>query len=95
MPISTSSRRAIPQAGLSVLFKANVQAVFVAAIYRDKFTYIRANPTELPTLYEPETAPQPRELPSPERRVHRIPRGVDRGELVAGKQKLVFGTTWK
>jgi type IV secretory pathway VirB9-like protein len=90
-------RAAYPtQLAFPYLFKANVKPFFVAAIYHDdKFTYIRANPTELPTLYELKDGTPNLVNFQVQNGVYIVPKVLDRGELVAGKQKLVFGTTWK
>ena len=85
------------QLAFPYLFKANVKPFFVAAIYHDdKFTYIRANPTELPTLYElKDGTPNLVNFQVQNGVKHIVPKVLDRGELVAGKQKFAFGTTWK
>jgi type IV secretion system protein VirB9 len=76
-------------------FKANVKPFMVGAIYHDdKFTYIRANPMELPTLYEIKDGAPNLVNFQVENGVFVVPKVLDRGYLVIGKQKLVFGTTW-
>jgi hypothetical protein len=90
------SRSCAAERSLTYLYKANVKPFFVAAIYHDdKFTYIRANPTELPTLYELKDGTPNLVNLQVQNGVYIVPKVLDRGELVAGKQKLVFGTTWK
>jgi type IV secretory pathway VirB9-like protein len=76
-------------------YKANVKPFMVGAIYHDdKFTYIRANPTELPALYEiKDGAPNLINFQI-ENGVFVVPKVLDRGYLVIGKQKLLFGSTW-
>jgi type IV secretory pathway VirB9-like protein len=78
-------------------FKANQRPFNVSAIYTDgRFTYIRAGTTELPALYELVDG-GPTRVPSPslvnfqvEHGVYIVPKVLDRGYLVIGKQKLVF-----
>jgi type IV secretion system protein VirB9 len=77
------------------VFKTNVKPFVVTAIYHDdKFTYIRANPTELPALYELKDGAPNLVNFQVENGVFVVPKVLDRGYLVIGKQKLVFGTTW-
>lgn len=77
------------------LFKANVKPFNVSAIYHDdKFTYVRANPTELPTLYEIVDGAPNLVTFQVEQGVFVVHKVLDRGYLVIGKHKLVFGTTW-
>ena len=76
-------------------FKAGVKPFNVAAIYHDdKFTYIRANPAELPTLYELTDGAPNLVTFQVEHGVFVVSKVLDRGYLVIGTQKLVFGTTW-
>lgn len=78
------------------IYDANVKPFFVAAIYHDdKFTYIRANPTELPSLYELKDGAPNLVNFQVENGVFVVPKVLDRGYLVIGKKKLVFGTTWR
>jgi type IV secretion system protein VirB9 len=78
------------------LFKANVKPFYVSAIYHDdKFTYVRANPIELPTLYEITDGSPNLVTFQVEHGVYVVHKVLDRGYLVIGKQKLVFGTTWR
>ena len=76
-------------------YKAGVKPFFVGAIYHDdKCTYIRAKPSELPTLYEIKDGAPNLVNFQIENGVFIVPKVLDRGYLVIGKQKLVFGTTW-
>jgi type IV secretion system protein VirB9 len=78
------------------LYAGDQKPFWVSAIYRDDhFTYIRAQATELPTLYEIVDG-QPNLVNfQVENGVFVIRKIIDRGYLVIGKQKLVFGTTWR
>ena len=78
-------------------FKANQQPFNVSAIYTDgNFTYIRADATELPALYELVDAwPRPGTSPNlvnfqVEHGVYIVPKVLERGYLAIGKRKLVF-----
>ena len=78
-------------------FKANQRPFNVSAIYTDgTFTYIRANATELPALYELVDAwPRPGTSPNLvnfqiEHGVYIVPKVLERGYLAIGKRKLVF-----
>lgn len=78
------------------IFNAGVKPFFVGAIYHDdKCTYIRANPSELPTLYEIKDGAPNLVNFQIENGVFIVPKVLDRGYLVIGKKKLVFGTTWR
>ena len=78
------------------IFQASQKPFFVTAIYHDdKCTYIRANPTELPTLYEVKDGAPNLVNFQIENGVFIVPKVLDRGYLVIGKKKLVFGTTWR
>lgn len=78
-------------------FKANQRPFQVSAIYTDgKFTYIRSDAAELPALYELIDGPTSR-FKSPnlinfqvENGVYVVPKVLESGYLVIGKQKLVF-----
>ena len=78
-------------------FKANQRPFNVSAIYTDgKFTYIRADANELPALYELVDG-WPSHVKSPnlvnfqvEHGVYIVPKVLESGYLVIGKQKLVF-----
>jgi type IV secretion system protein VirB9 len=74
-------------------FKANAAPFFVSAIYHDdKFTYIHANARELPSLYElRDRAPNLINF-QVENGVYIVPKILESGYLVIGKQKLEFGT---
>jgi type IV secretory pathway VirB9-like protein len=77
-------------------YKGGVKPFFVGAIYHDdKCTYIRANPTELPTLYEIKDGAPNLVNFQIENGVFIVPKVLDRGYLVIGKQKLGFGTSWR
>jgi type IV secretion system protein VirB9 len=76
---------------------ANGQKPFnIIAIYHDdRFTYIRANPTELPALYEIKDG-QPNLVEfQVENGVFVVHKVLDRAALVIGKKQFVFGTTWR
>ena len=74
-------------------FKANEKPFHVSAIYTDGvFTYIRANTSELPALYElKDGAPNLINF-QVERGLYIIPKVLERGYLAIGKQRLVFET---
>ena len=78
------------------IYKFNVKPFFVTAIFHDdKFTYIQAHATELPTLYEiKDKKPNLVEF-QVENGMYVVPKVLDRGYLMIGNQKLVFGTTWR
>jgi type IV secretion system protein VirB9 len=71
--------------------KGNGAPFNVVAIYHDdRFTYIRANATELPTLYEKQdNAPSLINF-QVENGVYVVPKILDSGYLVIGQKKLVF-----
>jgi type IV secretory pathway VirB9-like protein len=78
-------------------FKSNQRPFNVSAIYTDgTFTYIRADATELPALYELVDAwPRPGTSPNLvnfqiEHGVYIVPKVLERGYLTIGKRKLVF-----
>jgi type IV secretion system protein VirB9 len=78
-------------------FTANTRPFNVSAIYTDgTFTYIRANPAELPALYElVDRWPRPGAEPNlidfqVEHGVYVVPKVLERGYLVIGRKKLVF-----
>ena len=64
----------------------------MSAIYHDgRFTYIRANATELPSLYEfRDDAPNLVSF-QVERGVYIVPKVIEQGYLAIGKQRLYFG----
>ena len=71
--------------------KGNGPPFNVVAIYHDdRFTYIRANATELPSLYEKQdNAPSLINF-QVENGVYVVPKVLDSGYLVIGHKKLVF-----
>jgi type IV secretory pathway VirB9-like protein len=73
-------------------FRANVKPFWVSSIFNDgRFTYIRANAKELPTLYEvKDRVPN---LVNFEVRdgLFIVPKVLDEGYLAIGTQRLVFG----
>jgi type IV secretory pathway VirB9-like protein len=79
-------------------FKANQRPFNVSAIYTDGlFTYIRSNAAELPALYEwiVDASSTPVRTPNlvnfqVEHGVFIVPKVLDSGYLVIGKQKFVF-----
>jgi type IV secretory pathway VirB9-like protein len=79
-------------------FKANQRPFNVSAIYTDgRFTYIRSDATELPALYEWIVDRSSTPVKSPnlvnfqvEHGVYIVPKVLDSGYLVIGKQKFVF-----
>jgi type IV secretion system protein VirB9 len=76
-------------------FRAGVKPFNVAAIYHDdKFTYIRANPAELPTLYELKDGAPNLVTFQVEKGVFVVSKVLERGYLVIGTRKLAFDTTW-
>jgi|SRR5579862_623038 len=72
-------------------FKPNDRPFLVAAIYNDgQFTYIRAGAAELPSLYEiRDGAPNLINF-QVEQGTYIVPKVLERGYLVIGKQKFVF-----
>jgi len=74
-------------------FKAHQRPFDVAAIYTDgKFTYIRANTSELPSLYEiRDNAPNLVNF-QVENGVYIVPKVLERGYLAIGKQRFLFDT---
>jgi type IV secretory pathway VirB9-like protein len=74
-------------------FKANEKPFHVSAIYTDGvFTYIRANTSELPALYElKDGAPNLTNF-QVEHGLYIVPKVMERGYLAIGKQRLVFDT---
>jgi type IV secretory pathway VirB9-like protein len=72
--------------------KAAAKAPFnVAAIYRDdKFTYIRANPQELPALYEVKDGKPSLINYSFNNGLYTVPKLLDAGYLAIGKDKMSF-----
>ena len=73
------------------VLKGDTKSFNVVAIYHDdKFTYIKANATELPSLYElQDNAPSLINF-QVENGVYVVPKVLDRGYLVIGKKKLTF-----
>jgi type IV secretion system protein VirB9 len=73
-------------------FRAHEKPFFVSAIYHDgTFTYIRANATELPSLYElRDDAPNLVSF-QVERGVYVVPKVIEQGYLAIGKQRFYFG----
>jgi type IV secretory pathway VirB9-like protein len=64
---------------------------YVAAIYRDdKFTYIRANPQEVPALYEIKDGQPSLINYSFANGLYTVPKILDAGYLAIGKQKMSF-----
>jgi type IV secretory pathway VirB9-like protein len=74
-------------------FAANEGPFYIAAIYTDgSFTYIRANATELPALYEVrDHAPNLVNF-QVEHGLYIVPKVLESGYLVIGKRKAVFDT---
>ena len=74
-------------------FKAHEPPFDVAAIYTDgTFTYIRANASELPSLYElRDNAPNLVNF-QVENGVYIVPKVLERGYLAIGKRRFVFET---
>jgi type IV secretion system protein VirB9 len=78
-------------------FKANQKPFNVSAIYTDgRFTYIRADASELPALYETVDG-WPSHVKAPnlinfqvENGLYIVPKVLESGYLAIGKQKLVF-----
>jgi type IV secretion system protein VirB9 len=72
-------------------FKPNEKPFYVSAIYTDgTFTYIRANASELPSLYEVrDNAPNLINF-QVENGVYVVPKVLERGYLTIGKQRFVF-----
>ena len=72
-------------------FRANEKPFNVSAIYTDgRFTYIRANPSELPSLYEVrDDAPNLVSF-QVEHGVYIVPKVLERGYLAIGKQRFPF-----
>jgi type IV secretion system protein VirB9 len=75
-------------------FKAHEKPFHVSAIYTDGvFTYIRANTSELPALYElKDGAPNLINF-QVEHGIYIVPKVLERGYLTIGKQRLVFAAT--
>ena len=75
-------------------FKANHKPFNVAAIYTDgTFTYIRANPSELPSLYDV-TDDMPNLINfQVEHGVYIVPKVLTAGYLTIGKQRFAFEAT--
>jgi type IV secretion system protein VirB9 len=75
-------------------FKANEKPFNVSAIYTDgTFTYIRANASELPSLYEiRDSAPNLINF-QVENGVYIVPKVLANGYLSIGKQRLMFEST--
>jgi len=72
-------------------FKANEAPFHVAAIYTDgTFTYIRANATELPSLYEVRDESPNLINFQVENGLYIVPKVLTRGYLVIGKRRLLF-----
>jgi type IV secretion system protein VirB9 len=78
-------------------FKANQAPFNVSAIYTDgRFTYIRANPQELPALYElVDGWPKPTKSANlinfqVENGLYIVPKVLDSGYLAIGKRRLTF-----
>lgn len=63
----------------------------VAAVYRDdKFTYIRANPQEVPALYEVKDGKPSLINYSFSNGLYTVPKILDAGYLAIGKEKMTF-----
>ena len=72
-------------------FKADQPPFEVSAIYTDgTFTFIRANTSELPALYEVRDGNPNLVNFQVERGVYIVPKVLDRGYLAIGKQRLSF-----
>jgi len=74
-------------------FEANRKPFNVSAIYTDgTFTYIRANTSELPSLYEVRDGAPNLVNFQVEHGVYVVPKVMERGYLAIGKQRLPFET---
>ena len=72
-------------------FYSWLRPFYVNAIFHDgKFTYIRANATELPALYELKDGAPNLVSFQVENGFYVVPKVLDQGYLVIGKQRLVF-----
>jgi type IV secretion system protein VirB9 len=72
-------------------FKPNERPFLVSAIFNDgQFTYIRAGAAELPSLYEVSDGAPSLVNFQVEQGVYIVPKVLERGYLVIGKQKFVF-----
>jgi type IV secretory pathway VirB9-like protein len=72
-------------------FQANEKPFNVSAIYTDgRFTYIRANGTELPSLYEVRDGTPNLVNFQVEHGVYIVPKVLERGYLAIGKQRFPF-----
>ena len=86
-------KRAFPtQLQFPYRFRAHERPFGVSAIYHDgAFTYIRAEASELPVLYELQDG-APTLVPfQVERGVYVVPRVLERGYLALGRARLYFG----
>jgi len=74
-------------------FKPNEKPFFISAIFNDgQFTYLRGGATELPSLYEIRDGSPSLVNFQVEQGVYIVPKVLERGYLVVGKQKFVFDT---
>ncbi len=77
------------------VFEINKKPFYVTAMFHDdKFTYIRTNGTELPALYEVNGRSPNAVSFQVDHGLYIVPKVLDRGYLVLGKETLRFGTTW-
>jgi type IV secretion system protein VirB9 len=73
-------------------FKPNERPFFVSAIFNDgQFTYIRAGAAELPSLYEVHDGTPSLVNFQVEQGLYIVSKVLERGYLVIGKRKFVFG----
>src|SRR5439155_5668293 len=74
-------------------FKANEKPFDVSAIYTDgTFTYIRAEASELPSLYEIKDGTPNLVNFQVQNGVYIVPKVMERGYLAIGKQRFAFET---
>jgi len=74
-------------------FDSSLKPFYVNAIFHDgKFTYIRANATELPALYELKDGAPNLVSFQVENGFYVVPKVLDQGYLVIGKKRLDFET---
>jgi type IV secretion system protein VirB9 len=74
-------------------FKPNEKPFLISAIFNDgQFTYIRAGAAELPSLYEIRDGSPNLVNFQVEQGLYIVPKVLERGYLVIGKQKFVFDT---
>jgi type IV secretion system protein VirB9 len=72
-------------------FRAHAKPFFVSAIYHDgQFTYIHAQASELPSLYELRDDAPNLVTFQVERGIYIVPKVLERGYLAIGKQRVYF-----